>query len=104
MRFDFDRSHSIHPVVKVRGRRRSGKGGCYLFHSFKVGPVRVLRKKLRVEVHPEVGEYTGHVLLDFVGKGSQANEAILTAEDGWKLRDYFRRNGIKFPGVSPVSA
>ena len=80
------------------------EGGAYFFHHYGVGLVRVPRRKLRVEVRPEIGKHTGRVLLDFVGSKSGATEAVIVAEEASKLRYLFAQHGVKFPGISPVRA
>lgn len=95
MEFNFDRSSVVFTVVES-----ADVSDFYLFHAIAFGPVWVPKANLRIEHHPEVGQHTGKVLLDFEGHGREMQAVLTTARKG-QLEEFFAENNLLFPGLSP---
>jgi len=57
--------------------------------------------RVRVEVHPEIGQHTGNTLVCIEGYGADA-EVIIAAEDDETLIEWFKKGGISHIPVAAL--
>ena len=95
MRFSFDRSQVVMRIFESPDKKR------YIFWGMQDGRIEVLKRMLAIRVNKSIGKNTGKVLLDVKpAEGPARDEAVLSAENEWKIKQFFRVCDLSYPGLT----